>query len=46
VKKEGGGGAQDAGAQSLPLKLMMKATVRQDSPLQSMEVHSGADIHL
>ena len=24
VKKEGGGGAQDAGAESLPLQLMMK----------------------
>jgi len=33
VKKEGGGGAQDAGAESLPLQLVMKTTVRQVVPL-------------
>jgi len=43
VKKEGGG-ARDAGAESLPVQLMMK--VKQVVPMQSMEVHSGADIHL
>ena len=47
VKKEGGAGAQDTRAQSLPLKLMMKTMVRQVVvPLQPMEVHGGADIHL
>jgi len=29
VKKEGGGGARDTGAESLPLQLVMKATVRE-----------------
>jgi len=46
VKKEGGGGASDAGPESLPLQLMMKTMMRQVVPLQSMEVHGGADIHL
>jgi len=46
VKQEGGGGARDARAESLPLQLMMKTMVRQVVPLQSTEVHSGADIHL
>jgi len=46
VKKEGGGGAQDAGAKSLPLQLVMKTMVRQAVPLQPMEVHGGADLHL
>jgi len=46
VKKEGGGGAQDAGAESLPLQLVLKTMVRQVVPLQSMEVHGGVDIHL
>jgi len=31
---------------ALPLQLMMKTMVRQVVPLRSMEVHSGADIHL
>jgi len=46
VKKEGKGGAQDAGAESLPLQLVMKAMVKQVVPLQPMEVHGGAGIHL
>jgi len=47
VSEEGGrGGARDAGAESLPLQLVWKTMVRQAVPLQSMEVHSGADIHL
>ena len=46
VKKWGGGGAQNVGAESLHLQLMMKTVVRQVVPLQSMEVHGGADIHL
>ena len=44
VKKEGEGGVQDAGAETLPLQLMLKTMVRQAVPLQSMEVHGGADI--
>ena len=39
VKKEGGGGTQDAGAESLPLQPVMKTMVRQAVPLQSTEVH-------
>jgi len=46
VKKEGGGGARDTGAESLRLQLMLKTMVMQVVPLQSMEVHGGADIHL
>jgi len=46
VKKKGGGGARDAGAESLHLQPVMKTMVRQADPLQSLEVHGGADIHL
>jgi len=47
VREEGGrGGARDARAESLPLQLMMKTIVRKVVPLQYMEVHGGADIHL
>jgi len=47
VKNEGGGGgARDARAESLPLQLMMKNMARQVFPLQSTEVHGGADPHL
>jgi len=46
VKKEGGVGAQDAGAESLALQLMMKTMLRQVVLLQSMHAHSGADLHL
>jgi len=42
----GGGGAQNVGAETLPLQPMMKTMVRQAVPLQPMEVHGGADIHL
>jgi len=45
-KKEGRGGAQDTGAESLPLQLMLKTMVRQVVLLQSMEVHSGVDVYL
>ena len=31
--------------QSFPVQSVMKTMVRQVVPLQSMEVHSGADIH-
>jgi len=46
TEEGGGGGAPDAGAESLPLQLMMKTMVRQVVPLQSVDVHGGADIHL
>jgi len=46
VSEEGGGGTPDARAESFPLQLMLKTMVRQVVPLQSMEVHDGADIHL
>jgi len=42
----GGGGARDAGAESLPLQLVMKTMVRQPVPLQSMEVLGGANLHM
>ncbi|GAB0205629.1 hypothetical protein GRJ2_003028500 [Grus japonensis] len=41
----GGGGAPDARAE-IPLQPLEKTTVRQAVPLQPMEVHGGADIHL
>ncbi|KAK4816070.1 hypothetical protein QYF61_011294, partial [Mycteria americana] len=41
----GGGGAPGAGAQS-PLQPVVKTMVRQAVPLQPMEVHGGADIHM
>jgi len=47
VSEEGGGeGAPDLRTESSPLQLVMKTMVRQVVPLQSMEVHGGADIHL
>jgi len=47
VSEEGaGGGARDAGGKDLPLQVMMKTMVRQVVPLQPMEVHGGADLHL
>ena len=39
------GGAPGSGA-AIPLQLMEKTMVRQAVPLQPMEVHCGADIHL
>ncbi|GAB0177162.1 epimerase family protein SDR39U1 [Grus japonensis] len=46
VSAEGGaGGAPGAGAE-IPLQPLEKTMVRQAVPLQTMEVHGGADIHL
>jgi len=46
VGEEGGrGDVPDAGA-GIPLQPLMKTMVRQAVPLQPMEVHSEADIHL
>ncbi|GAB0204350.1 epimerase family protein SDR39U1 [Grus japonensis] len=44
-EEEGGGGAPGARAEIL-LQPMEKIMVRQAVPLQPMEVHGGADIHL
>jgi len=44
VSEEGGGGG--VGAEGLTLQLVMKTMARQVVPLQPMEVHGGADIHL
>lgn len=41
----GGGGAPGTGAE-VPLQPMMMTPVTQVIPLQSMEVHGEADIHL
>ena len=41
----GGGGAPGAGAE-IPLQPVVKTMVRQAVPLQPMDVHGGADIHL
>jgi len=47
VSEEGGrGDSQNVGADSFPLQLVMKTVVRQVVPLQPMEVHGGADLHL
>jgi len=46
VKKEGERRCPNAGAESLPLQLVMKIVVRQVVPLQSVQVHGGADLHL
>ena len=46
VSKEGGGGGAPGTGTEIPLQLMVKMTVRQAVPLQPMEVHGGADIHL
>ncbi|XP_072707914.1 uncharacterized protein [Ciconia boyciana] len=44
-EERGGGGAPGAGAE-IPLQPLVKTMVRQAVPLQPMEVHGGADIHL
>ena len=43
VSEGGGRGTPDSRAEIFPV---MKTMVRQAVPLQSMEVHGGADIHL
>ena len=46
VSEEGeGGGAPGTGAE-IPLQPVVKTMVRQAVPLQPMDVHGGADIHL
>jgi len=46
VSEEGGGGGASGARAEVPLQLMMKTMVRQVVPLQPMEVHGGADLHL
>jgi len=45
VSEEGerGGGARNVRAENLPLQLVMKTVVRQVVPLQSMDIHGGAE---
>ncbi|GAB0176617.1 anoctamin-4 [Grus japonensis] len=46
VSAEGGGGGAPGTRVEIPLQPLEKTIVRQAVPLQPMEVHSGADIHL
>ena len=46
VKKEGEEVLQAPEHREIPLQPVGKTMVRQAVPLQPMEVHSGADIHL
>ena len=46
VSEEGGGGGAPGARAEIPLQPMGKTMVRQAVPLQPMEVHGGADIHL
>jgi len=45
VSQEGGGGAPGIRAE-IPLQPVEQTMVRQAVPLQPMEVHGGADLHL
>jgi len=46
VSEEGGGGGPPGTRAYILLQPMVKTMVRQVVPLQPMEVHSGAEIHL
>jgi len=46
VSEEVGGGGAPGIAAEIPLQHMVKTMVRQAVPLQPMEAHCGADIHL
>ena len=46
VSEEGGGGDAPGAGAKIPLQPMVKTLVRQAVPLQSREVHGGADLHL
>ena len=46
VKKEGEEVLQAPEQREIPLQPVVKTMVRQAVPLQPMEVHGGADIHL
>ncbi|GAB0209734.1 hypothetical protein GRJ2_003439100 [Grus japonensis] len=46
VSEEGGGGGSPGAGAEIPLQPMKKTMIRQAVPLQPMQVHGGADIHL
>ena len=46
VSEERGGGCPPGTREEAPLQPVVKTMVRQAVPLQPMEVHGGADIHL
>jgi len=46
VSEEGGGGGASGTQAESPLKPMVKTMLKQAVPLQPVEVHCGADIHL
>ncbi|KAK4816909.1 hypothetical protein QYF61_024919 [Mycteria americana] len=46
VSEEGGAGGAPCARAEIPLQPMEKTMVRQAVPMQPMEVHGGADIHL
>jgi len=46
VSEEGGAGAAPGAGAAIPLQPIKKTLVRQAVPLQPMEVHAGADLHL
>ena len=46
VNEEGGGGDAPGAGAEIPLQPVVKTLVRQPVPLQSREVHGGADLHL
>jgi len=46
VSAEGGGGGAPGARTEIPLHPVEHTMVRQAVPLQTMGVHSGADIHL
>jgi len=46
VSEEGGGGGAPGTGAEVPQQLVVKTMVKQAVPLQPMEVHGVADIHL
>jgi len=46
VSEEGGGGGAPGSGADIPLQPVERTVVRQAVPLQPMEVHGGADLHL
>jgi len=46
VTEEAGGGGAPGTEAEVPLQPVLKTVVRQAVPLQPMEVHGGADIHM